>query len=138
MPNLLTLAMGDFSRHVARLRRNSIFGIVVAILALTVYALLVAAGVIWLAQFEGLIAALLGGAAMIAALAFVIIAVAIHLDRRDRRRARASETRNLALATLLASGIKAGGRNKTLAVAALAGGLALMAIMTGKSSADRA
>ncbi|RUM07515.1 hypothetical protein [Rhizobium chutanense] len=103
MLSILSLLTGaSVHRTVARAKRNSIFVALAALFLLTAYALVVAAGAIWLAGIYGAFAAVLflaAGALLIAIIALVVMAV---MNARDKRRAR---ERRAALESMAAVGL---------------------------------
>ncbi|MAY62230.1 MAG: hypothetical protein CML29_08455 [Rhizobiales bacterium] len=120
-----------------RAKRRAIFLSLAGVLFLSVWALLVVAGVIWFSRTTDPLTATLAVAGIIAALALLVIAVLMVLERLERRKARVREARSSLYTTAALVALPMIMRSRGLMLlAAAAGGSALLAKALGSDTDD--
>ncbi len=131
------LISGETGYWMKRAKRRAIFLSLAGLLFLSVWALLVVAGVIWFSRTTDPLTATLAVAGIFAALALLVIAVLMVLERFERRKARAREARSSLYSTAAIVALPLIMRSRPLMMLAVAaGGSALLAKVLGSGSGD--
>lgn len=121
------LMSGELSTWMTRTKRKVVLCAILALLALTIWALAMVGAIAYLAPLFGLLQASLILAAALLAIALSIYAIVAFQERRRRKLAEQAQTRNALYASAAALALPAVMRSRPLMLLALAaGGLALV------------